>query len=85
MQKLPIKNIEQLDEMIKKYANPIKNNFCYLFTQLVSQLAKMDKKKNANNKMGMAFSKITTWFNIRRKQPKNVKKFGKRKLQQKIK
>ena len=45
-QKLPIKNVEQFDEMIRHNDNPMNNNFWHLFTQLISQLARMHKKTN---------------------------------------
>ena len=45
-QKLPIQNVEQFDDMIKHNDNPMNNNFWYLFTQLISQLAQMHKKFN---------------------------------------
>ena len=38
-EKLPIQNVEQFDDMIKYNDNPMNNNFWYLFTQLISQLA----------------------------------------------
>ena len=38
-QKLPIKNVEQFDEMIRHNDNPMNNNFWHLFTQLISQFA----------------------------------------------
>ena len=43
-QKLPIQDVEQFDDMIKHSDNPMNNNFWYLFTQLISQLAQMHKK-----------------------------------------
>ena len=45
-QKLPIQNVEQFDDMIKHNDNPMNNNFWHLFTQLISQLAKMHKKSD---------------------------------------
>ena len=45
-QKLPIQNVEQFDDMIKHNDNPMTNNFWHLFTQLISQLARMHKKSN---------------------------------------
>ena len=46
IQKLPIQNVKQFDDMIKYNDNSINNNFWYLFTQLISQLAQMHKKTN---------------------------------------
>ena len=46
IQKLPIQNVEQFDEMIKHNDNPMNNNFWYLFSQLISQLAQMHKETN---------------------------------------
>ena len=43
-QKLPIKNIEQFDDMTKHNDNPMNNNFWHLFKQLISQFAQMHKK-----------------------------------------
>ena len=45
-QKLPIQNVEQFDDMIKHSDNQMNNNFWYLFTQLIFQLAQMHKKTN---------------------------------------
>ena len=45
-QELPIQNVEQFDDMIKHNNNPINNNFWHLFTQLISQLARMHKETN---------------------------------------
>ena len=38
IQKLPLQNVKQFDDMIKYNNNPMNNNFWYLFTQLISQL-----------------------------------------------
>ena len=46
IQKLPIQNIEQFDDMIKHNDNPMNNNFWHLFTQLISQLAQMYKESD---------------------------------------
>ena len=45
-QELPIQNVEQFDDMIKYNNNPMNSNFWHLFTQLISQLARMHKKIN---------------------------------------
>ena len=39
-QKLPLKNVEQFDKMIKYNHNPMNNNFWFLFTQFISQITK---------------------------------------------
>ena len=44
-QKLPIQNVKQFDDMIKHNNNPMNNNFWHLFTELISQLARMHKKQ----------------------------------------
>ena len=43
-QKLPIKNVEQFDDMIKHNDNPMNNSFWHLFKQLISQFAQIHKK-----------------------------------------
>ena len=45
-QELPIQNVEQFDDMIKHNNNPMNSNFWHLFTQLISQLARIHKKTN---------------------------------------
>ena len=58
-QKLPIQNVKQFDDMIKHNNNPMKNNFWHLFTQLISQLARMHKKINiAMTKWEQYFDKL---------------------------
>ena len=58
-QKLPIQNVEQFDDMIKHNNNPMNNNFWYLFTQLISQLAQIYKKTNiAITKWNQHFDKL---------------------------
>ena len=46
IQKLPIQNVKQFDDMIKYNNNPMNNNLWHLFTQLISQLARMHKEIN---------------------------------------
>ena len=38
--------MEQFDDMIRHNSNPMNNNFWYLFTQLIFQLAQIHKKTN---------------------------------------
>ena len=58
-QKLPIHDVEQFDDMIKRNNNPMNNNFWHLFTQLISQLAQIYKKTNiAMTKWEQHFDKL---------------------------
>ena len=41
IQKLPIQNVKQFEDIIKYNDNPMNNNFWYLFIQLISQLAQI--------------------------------------------
>ena len=59
IQKLPIQNVEQFDDMIKRNDNPMNNNFWHLFTQLISQLTQMHKKTDiAMTKWEQHFDKL---------------------------
>ena len=59
IQKLPIQNIKQFNDMIKHNDNPMNNNFWYFFTQLISQLAQIHKKTNiAITKLEQHFNKL---------------------------
>ena len=42
--KLPLKNVKQFDKMIKYNHNLMKNNFWFLFNQLISQIIKSNEE-----------------------------------------
>ena len=62
IQKLPINDVEQFDDMMKHNDNPINNNFWHLFKQLISQLTQMHKKTNIAIATWEHFSEIPIWF-----------------------